>query len=153
MLTIPLLVEPPPPVNCVILFGAPHRGLDVVALQTMVKGTPSEVLIHELSMESPTLRMLNDGFRRVYQHLPILTIYEMEPTASLQELTPGSWKRTGPPVMMTETHSALLHWPNEKPIGLNQDHSRIAKVDRGQNGCYDDIVSFMQQSFGTARVS
>ena len=151
MLTMALLAEPPPPVKCLILFGAPHRGLDVVALQTMVKGMPSEGLVQELEMRSPTLQMLNDRFRRVYEGLDILTVYEMQPTASLQESTPGCWKRTGPLVMMTEKNSALLNWPKEQTIGLHQDHSRIAKVDLGQNGCYDDIVHFIQQSFGLAQ--
>lgn len=150
MLTMSLLAEAPPPVQSLILFGAPHRGLDVVALQTMVRGTPTEGLVQELEVRSPTLQMLNDRFRRVYEGVDILTVYEMEPTASLQESTPGCWKRTGPFVMMTEKNSALLNWPKEQTIGLHQDHSRIAKVDLGQNGCYDDIVHFIQQSFGVA---
>ena len=150
MLTRPLVAKAPPPVICLILFGAPHRGLDIAALQSMVRGTPSEELVRELEMRSPTLQMLNHGFRRVYEGLDILTIYEMEPTASLQESRPGCWERTGPLVMMTEKNSALLNWPKERLIGLHQNHSKIAKVDLGQNGCYDDIVHFMQQFFISA---
>lgn len=115
-------------------------------MQLMVQGTPSEYLIRELEMQSPTLRKLNDGFRRVYGDVGILTIYEMEPTASLRMNESDIWERTGPPVMMVESNSALLHWPMEEKIGLNQDHSRIAKVDRGQNGCYDYICHFLQKS-------
>lgn len=102
MLTTPLLAQAPPPVKCLIFFGAPHRGLDVVALQSMVRGTPSEELVREFDMRSPTLQMLNDGFRRMYEGLNILTIDEMEPTASLQESAPGYWKPPGPLVMMIE---------------------------------------------------
>ncbi len=120
-------------------------------MQSMVHGTPSEDLIRELKMHSPTLERLNDGFRRVYEGVNILTIYEMEPTASLRRNELNTWERTGPPVMMVEKHSAILYWPMETRIGLNQDHSRIAKVDRGQNGCYDDICYFLQQSLISTR--
>ena len=115
-------------------------------MQSMVQGTPSEDLIRELRMRSPTLERLNDGFRRVFEDVDILTIFEMEPTASLRMGESNAWERTGPPVMMVEKDSAILYWLKETRIGLNQDHSRIAKVDRGQNGCYDDICHFLQQS-------
>ncbi|CAF9933215.1 MAG: hypothetical protein ALECFALPRED_005507 [Alectoria fallacina] len=135
-----------PTVRSVIFFGAPHRGLEITAMQSMVQGTPSEDLIRELRMRSPTLERLNDGFRRVFEDVDILTIFEMEPTASLRMGESNAWERNGPPVMMVEKDSAILYWSKETRIGLNQDHSRIAKVDRGQNGCYDDICHFLQQS-------
>lgn len=138
-------------VKSIIFFGAPHRGLEVTAIESMVHGTPTEDLIRELKMHSPTLERLNDGFRRVYEGVNILTIYEMEPTASLRRNELDTWERTGPPVMMVEKHSAILYLPMETRIGLNQDHSRIAKVDRGQNGCYDDICHFLQQSLVSTR--
>ena len=140
-----------PMVKSIVLFGAPHRGLEVTAMQSMVYGTPSEDLIRELKMDSPTLERLNDGFRHVYAGINILTIYEMEPSASLRKNEFDTWERTGPPVMMVEKQSAILYWPMETRIGLNQDHSRIARVDRGQNGCYDDICHFLQQSLDTTR--
>ncbi|CAD6592661.1 MAG: hypothetical protein ASARMPREDX12_006341 [Alectoria sarmentosa] len=135
-----------PTVRSIIFFGAPHRGLEIATMQSMVQGTPSEDLIRELRMRSPTLERLNDGFRRVFEDVDILTIFEMEPTASLRMDESNAWERTGPPVMMVEKDSAILYWSNETRIGLNQDHSRIAKVDRGQNGCYDDLCHFLQQS-------
>lgn len=122
-------------------------------MQSMVHGTPSEDLIRELKMHSPTSTRLNDGFRRVYGDVNILTFYEMEPTASLRKNEFDTWERSGPPVMMVEKDSAILYWSMETRIGLNQDHSRIAKVDRGQNGCYDDICHFLQQSLGSTHKS
>ena len=118
-------------------------------MQSMVQEMPSEDLIRELKMHSPTLTRLNDGFRRVYGDVDILTIYEMEPTASLRKNDFDTWERGGPPVMMVEKDSAILYWSAETRIGLSQDHSRIAKVDRGQNGCYDDICHFLQKSLGS----
>ena len=144
-----IIVSARPTVKSIIFFGAPHRGLEVSAMQSMVQGTPSEDLIRELRTRSPTLERLNDGFRRVYEDVDILTIYEMEPTASLHRDKLNTWARSGPPVMMVEKDSAILYWPMETRIGLNQDHSRIAKVDRGQSGCYDDICHFLQQSMSS----
>lgn len=115
-------------------------------MQSMVRGMPCEDLVRELEMHSPTLRRLNDGFGRAYNDVNILTIYEMEPTPTLRKGEFDIWEKTGLSVMMVENHSAILYWPMETRIGLNQDHSRIAKVDRGQNGCYDDICHFLQQS-------
>ena len=123
-------------------------------MQSMVHGMPSEDLVGELKRHSPTLRRLNDGFRHVYEDVNILTIYEMEPTASLRKGEFDTWERTGPPVMMVEKDSAILDWPMEELLGLNRDHSRIAKVDRGQNGCYDDICHFLQRSlYSTGKAS
>lgn len=52
--------------------------------------------------------------------------------------------------MMVEKDSALLYFKNEISIGLEHDHSKIVKVVRGQNGCYDDIVHFLRQSISSA---
>ena len=52
--------------------------------------------------------------------------------------------------MMVEKDSALLYLNKEIHFGLDQDHSRIAKVDCGQNGCYDEIVHFIRQSISSA---
>ena len=144
-----ILAPTRPTVKAIIFFGAPHRGLEVTAIQSMVQGTPSEDLVRELKMHSPTLTRLNDGFRRVYGDIKILTIYEMEPTASLRKNDFDIWERSGPPVMMVEKDSATLYWSMETRIGLNHDHSRIAKLDRGQNGCYDDVCHFLQQSLSS----
>lgn len=139
-----------PIVKAVIFFGAPHRGLNINALQSIMNGTPSADLIRELSWQSPTIQKLNNGFRHVCEGLDILTIYEKTPTATLRKSKSGRLKRTGPLEMMVEKDSALLYLTKEISFGLEQDHSRIAKVDRGQNGCYDEIVHFIRQSISSA---
>lgn len=149
MLTIVSLAQTPPIVKAVIFFGAPHRGLNITAIQSIMKGTPSAELIRELESQSPTVQRLNDGFRHVCEDLDILTIYEKKPTATLGKSKSGALERTGPPEMMVEKDAALLYLLKEIPIGLDQDHSRIAKVDRGQDGCYDDIVHFIRQSISS----
>ena len=136
----------PPVVKAAIFFGAPHRGLNITAMQSIMNGTPSAELIHELGSQSPTIQRLNSHFPRSCEGLDILAIYEKRPTATLRRSNSGRLERTGPLEMMVEKDSALLYLAKEVHIGLDQDHSRIAKVDRGQNGCYNEIVDFIGRS-------
>ena len=115
-------------------------------MESIMKGTPSAELIHELGRQSPTIQRLNSQFPRSCKGLDILAIYEKKPTATLRGSNSGRLERTGPLEMMVEKDSALLYLAREIHIGLDQDHSRIAKVDRGQNGCYNEIVHFIRQS-------
>jgi hypothetical protein len=64
----------------IIFLGAPHRGLNVTALKTLVKGEPSEKLIDELRPDSGTLTDLNRGFVHIAGDIEILTCYETRPT-------------------------------------------------------------------------
>lgn len=136
--------------EAVIFFGAPHRGLNIAAIQSIMNGTPSADLIRELGWQSPTIQKLNNGFRHACEGLDILTIYEKIPTATLRKSKSGRLERTGPIEMMVEKDSALLYLKKEISFGLEQDHSRLAKVDRGQNGCYDEIVHFIRQSISSS---
>jgi hypothetical protein len=70
------------PVRAFIFFGAPHRGLNVTALQTLVKGEPTEKLVDELKAESATLTDLNQGFSHIARDIDILTCYETRSTKS-----------------------------------------------------------------------
>ena len=123
-------------------------------MESIMKGTPSAELIHELGWQSPTIQRLNSQFSRSCEGLDLLAIYEKKPTATLQRSKSGRLGRTGPPEMMLEKDSALLNSGNEVHIGLDQDHSRIAKVDRGQNGCYNEIVHFIRRTLtsGSTRI-
>ncbi len=71
------------PVPAIIFFGAPHRGLQTEALETIVKLRPSEDLVKELQIQSPTLRELNDKFRHVAENIDILSCYETIPTRTV----------------------------------------------------------------------
>lgn len=144
------LAKTQPIVKAVIFFGAPHRGLNNTAMQSLLDRTPSADLIRELGWQSPTIQRLNNGFRHLREGLDILSIYEKRPTATLCKSESGQLERTGPLEMMVEKDSALLYLKNEMSIGLELDHSKIAKVVRGQNGCYDDIVHFLRQSISSA---
>ncbi|KAK8255637.1 ankyrin repeat-containing domain protein [Phyllosticta capitalensis] len=118
------------PVRSIIFLGAPHRGLDVTALQTLVEGTPPQTMVTELKPGSPTLQKLNTGFKKIAQDIDILTLYETRTTKTVV-LEDGSWKRTGNPVMMVDRDSATLFYPREKAIHAIANHSEIAKLKKG----------------------
>ena len=136
-------------------MGAPHKGLETTALETLVSRKATEDMIRELKSESPTLTELNDKFRYVAKDIDILTCYELSPTKTAIEVlfgyaTPwvstdgvqmpdGTWKREGPPIMMVSLDSARQWYPREQFVACNEDHSQIAKLKRGENGIYPSI--------------
>ncbi|KFY42179.1 hypothetical protein V494_02544 [Pseudogymnoascus sp. VKM F-4513 (FW-928)] len=126
------------PVREIIFLGAPHRGLNITALQTLVNGEATEQMVLELKSESPTLTWLNQGFTRFARDIDILTCYETKPTKKAINVD-GVWVREGPPVMMVSRDSAQLFYPREKLVSADCDHSQIAKIRRGQSGIYPAI--------------
>jgi ankyrin repeat protein/pimeloyl-ACP methyl ester carboxylesterase len=136
----------PLPVRSLIFFGAPHRGLEITAIKTLVDGTPSEEIVQELKKQSPTLTRLNDDFRHLHGDLEILTIFELEDTPSVRESPNGEWQQDGPLVTMVEKDSAILYWAKEQRVACNADHRHIARVRRGQSGCYSQVRSFIRHS-------
>ena len=70
----------------IIFLGAPHKGLETTALETLVKSKATEDMIRELKSESPTLTELNDKFRHVAKDVDILTCYELSPTKTAIEV-------------------------------------------------------------------
>lgn len=71
------------PVRAIVFLGAPHRGLDIDSLQTLVKGTLTETLVMELKAGSPTLTDLNSRFAHFAKDIDILTCYETKPTKTV----------------------------------------------------------------------
>ena len=74
------------PVCAMIFFGAPHRGLQTTALETLVKSQPTEEMLRELRARSPTLNDLNDKFRFVANDINILTCFELLQTKTAVEV-------------------------------------------------------------------
>lgn len=72
------------PVRAIIFLAAPHKGLNVDALQTLVMGQATEGMINELRAESPTLRDLTSRFRDIVEdNIDLLTCYEQRPTKTI----------------------------------------------------------------------
>ena len=78
------------PVCAIIFFGAPHRGLQTTALETLVKSQPTEDMLRELRARSPTLNELNDKFRFVANNIDILTCFELWQTKTAVEVQSSS---------------------------------------------------------------
>ena len=72
------------PVRAIVFLAAPHRGLNVDALQTLVMGQATANMINELRAESPTLREITNRFRDIAEgNIDILTCYEQRPTKTV----------------------------------------------------------------------
>lgn len=140
------------PVREIIFLAAPHRGLNITALQTLVKGEATERMISELISESPTLTWLNQSFTQFARDIDILTCYENKPTKTAINVN-GVWKREGPPVMMVSPDSARQYYPREKLVSADCDHSEIAKIKRGQNGIYPAVKAAIKHGLvSTAKI-
>jgi hypothetical protein len=57
--------------------------MNVDALTTVVKDTPPKQLIEELAPNSPLLRRLHLGFRKVSERTQILSVFETQKTATV----------------------------------------------------------------------
>ncbi|OBT46051.1 hypothetical protein VE00_03699 [Pseudogymnoascus sp. WSF 3629] len=139
------------PVRTLIFFGAPHNGLEVTALETLVKGRPTQTLISELKRESPTLTGLSERFRHVAKDMTIHTYYESRPTSTVAEGPDGQWERRGEAKVMVERSSALLNFEPEKTrIKVDGDHKEIARLRRGQGGVYPNILRIIKEALDGA---
>lgn len=126
-------------VPLVVFFGAPHDGLETRALETLVKGQPSQEFIQELKPGSVVLEQLSNNFKRISTGIKILTVFERLPTPTAVATSSGEWKREGEPVMMVKQVSACLYWPNETRVSSQTNHKTVAKLERGANGPYEDV--------------
>lgn len=66
-----------------VFLGAPHRGLDNKALQTLVMPEFSKDIVDELGEQSSTLTDLNENFAKIAHDLQILSCYELRPTPTV----------------------------------------------------------------------
>jgi hypothetical protein len=59
-----------------IFLAAPHRGMNIDALKTIIRNEPPQHLVNELGPGSPTLKDMHDRFRRASKDMQILSVYE-----------------------------------------------------------------------------
>jgi hypothetical protein len=64
------------PVRLLIFLAAPHKGLDIDALQAIIKTAPPQHLIFEYGKGSSVLKDMHDRFRDVSNGIPILCVFE-----------------------------------------------------------------------------
>lgn len=71
------------PVRALIFLAAPHRGMNVDVLRSVVKNEPPKQLIEELAPDSPTLKEINVQFMEISRDIDILTCLETLKTKTL----------------------------------------------------------------------
>jgi triacylglycerol esterase/lipase EstA (alpha/beta hydrolase family) len=71
-------------IKMTVFFGVPNRGMQVTHLLSMVKGQPNEGLVNTLSVDSPYLNILDEGFAGIaaYRSMRIVSAYETKRTAT-----------------------------------------------------------------------
>ncbi|KAF2964665.1 hypothetical protein GQX73_g8898 [Xylaria multiplex] len=152
------------PVHAIIFMAAPHRGMNIKALEALVQGEPPQTLVRELERGSPTLQDLAERFPRVLGDIPVLTVFETKKTQTVEKaqepyaliisdfgLTEcqgpdGKWVRSGERVFMVESHSAKEYSQNERQICSNENHSSIAKLARNSNNIvFNSLRAFIAE--------
>lgn len=127
----------------VIFFGAPFGGLETVALEMLVKGTPSQTLIEDLRPGSIVLKQLTNNFKKISRNMSIMSVYERIPTPTAIRTGTGEWKREGPMMMMVDQERACLYFDNEDTVSSQTDHKGIAKLTNSENTPYGAVCRFI----------
>lgn len=138
-------------VNSIILFGAPHRGLENTKLRELTLGKWPERLISDLSPDSYMLNHLSQYFAKASENVKIITCYELKPTPEPKALdnNPEKWRRNGPLKIMVDKQSACLNTVNEIQISIDKNHSMIAKLSTSDSA-YKIILEYLSIHFGKA---
>lgn len=139
------------PIRTVLFFGVPHNGLEVTALETLVKGFPTHSLISDLKRESYLLANLSENFRHASKDLSIHTYYESRPTATVVQRPDGEWERSGPRKVMVERSSAVLNTDQEETqYPVHGDHKEIVRLKFGQGGAYPNVKHVIREALQSA---
>jgi hypothetical protein len=123
----------------VVFLGAPHRGMNVTALEMLVRGKVTERLIQDLKKGSTLLTYLNETFPLVSENVKIITCFELRTTPTSLITPRGNWERTGPAEMMVDRDSACLYTENEDRIAIDENHSMTAKMSDQARRCYHAV--------------
>ncbi|KAI5837293.1 hypothetical protein DFP73DRAFT_568278 [Morchella snyderi] len=119
-------------------FGVPHRGLNAETLRDVFKGEEGRKMIHEVSLDSTLLLLLQDDFRYYFRHPDsvIISAYETVSMKTFVETEDGCWVKTGPPALMVARYSATDALPTENRynhIPLDADNKHLIKFKNGFN--------------------
>ncbi|KAI1742095.1 hypothetical protein F4680DRAFT_412879 [Xylaria scruposa] len=117
-------------ISGLVLFGAPHDGMEVGALRTAAEGHPSLTLVEEMDPRSSIIKDLKERFTKAIGQLRVISCFEELETPTLRRLDDGTFERDGTKMMMVPERSACLFWPHDSEIRIKirADHSKIAKL-------------------------
>ncbi|KAJ5820318.1 hypothetical protein N7474_005909 [Penicillium riverlandense] len=117
-----------------LFFGVPSHGMNIKALEAMIKGQPNESLVNSISYQSQTLQKLSRKFKSKFANRKpkIIYFYEMEPSFSPVKLDNGQWKMAGTPKKIlvdkdSATDGELWSAGHVNYHPLNRNHSDLVK--------------------------
>ncbi|KAF8535207.1 hypothetical protein BDD12DRAFT_856400 [Trichophaea hybrida] len=137
-----------------IFFGIPSRGLAIESLRTMVKEQPNRDLVEYLGSSSVFLAHLHDEFylEFTFDESRIISIFETRTTPTV-EWRDGSWRQTGPEVVMVPQSSAIHHSRNDKVHdvwSINANHSDLAKFSNRFDHNYKVVQGRIREMVASA---
>ncbi|KAH7303327.1 hypothetical protein B0I35DRAFT_365156 [Stachybotrys elegans] len=139
-----------------LLFGVPHKGLEIDDIQKMLAAENShsrDVLLQEIKSKSNLLAYQLVDFKNLIRDRKIVSFYETEQTREFKfDSESKRWERTGDFVTVVDANSSLLQLPDhmEEKIPLDAVHSKIVKFDtrnnRGYTSARNKLAQFEQDA-------
>ncbi|KAA8905689.1 hypothetical protein FN846DRAFT_950264 [Sphaerosporella brunnea] len=133
-----------------LFFGAPHRGLildDVLSmLQSQPQAMPRAKLVEQIQKQSDFLVDQLEMFVDLAEaaNLQVVSFYETRQTRRLQQQPDGTYKRTGDFFTTLDKSSALLNIAREKKFPVAADHSTMVKFDHKSVPTYTTILEILR---------
>ncbi|KAK0614445.1 hypothetical protein B0T14DRAFT_309339 [Immersiella caudata] len=118
-----------------IMFGIPNLGMDQNHLLAIVRGSPAEHLVRDLSRESGTRGYLNElelSFSGIAT-ISKMTFFWIYETTKSPTFDPGTSAMTGPPSVLVDPDSATGYRISEAPSfvhPISKNHSDLVKFTR-----------------------
>ncbi|KAH9878167.1 hypothetical protein J1614_003384 [Plenodomus biglobosus] len=135
-----------------VFFGTPHEGIHNEDWVDVWGDEPPNTLIRDLSPGSSLLRDLRESFEQHSREEKFFTVYELQETRTVQKIAGGKLDRNGEPVLRIDEKAACINSANETRMGVNEDHSKIAKLHNGDGSPYHFIKTHIQEVADHARI-
>ncbi|KAH8707569.1 hypothetical protein GQ44DRAFT_830899 [Phaeosphaeriaceae sp. PMI808] len=134
-----------------VFFGTPHEGIQNNDWVEIWGNEPSSILIRDLAPGSSLLIELRESFKQHLLQARILTVFEHQETRTIRWNEEGKLDRKGEPVLRIDEKAARTNLPNEICYGIDEDHSKIAKLQNEEGNSYHTIKDYMRDILSHAR--
>lgn len=127
-----------------VFFGTPHEGMEADAMIEAASGNPTEALVRDLQPGSTRVVFLKEQFAKTSSEINLVSCYETRETKTLKKGDNGEYARIGEEKLIVPQSSACLFWGrNETRIGIDENHSKLAKLSNRDESKYHDIKNSM----------
>jgi serine/threonine protein kinase len=134
-----------------VFIGTPHEGIQNDDWADVWGDQPSGILVRDLAPGSSFLRDLRESFKQHLLQEKILTVFEHRETRTIHQKEDGKLDRNGKPVLRIDEKAACVLSDNEVCVGIDEDHSKIARLQNSEGSPYHTIKSHMQIILSNAR--